>query len=123
MRIFICKHCGNIICYERNSGVKVICCGEEMEEVVPGSVDAAVEKHVPVVEIEDNKVIVQVGEVEHPMVEEHFIEWISIETKKGSQNVRLNPGDKPYAEFLISKDDEFVGAYAYCNLHGYWQSK
>lgn len=123
MKYYICEHCGNIIEFAKNSGVPVMCCGQKMTELVPGTSDGAVEKHVPVVSINDCEVLVEVGSVEHPMVEEHYIEWIVIETKKGSQKVKLSAADAPKAKFVLTKNDEFVAAYAYCNLHGLWESK
>ena len=93
-----------------------------MKEIVAGEVDAAKEKHVPVYKIEGNKVIVNVGEVEHPMQEEHYIEWISIQTKHGNQRKALKPTEKPEVYFLISDDDEIEAVYAYCNLHGLWKA-
>ena len=120
MKFYVCEHCGNIIEFKKASGVPVVCCGEKMKELVPGAVDAAVEKHVPVVSIDGNKVEVVIGGVEHPMVEEHYIEWIVIETKKGAQSKKLNPGEKPEAVFFLAEGDEFVAAYEYCNLHGLW---
>ena len=84
-KIFRCNHCGNIITHLTNSGVPVVCCGEKMVELVPNTTDAATEKHVPDVKVDGKKVIVTVGSVEHPMVEEHFIEWILVETKEGVQ--------------------------------------
>ena len=80
MKFYICKHCGNIIAYVRSSGVPVVCCGEPMQEIIPGTTDGALEKHVPVIEVEGNKVTVRVGAVEHPMLPEHYIEWIALET-------------------------------------------
>ena len=77
MKFYICKHCGNIIAYVRSSGVPVVCCGEPMQEIIPGTTDGALEKHVPVIEVEGNKVTVRVGAVEHPMLPEHYIEWIA----------------------------------------------
>jgi len=121
MKYFICEHCKNMIEYVKESGVPVMCCGQKMTELVPGTSDGAFEKHVPAVTIEGNKVIVEVGEVEHPMVEAHYIQWIAIETKKGSQRVKLEYTDKPRAEFLLADGDEFVAAYEYCNLHGLWK--
>ena len=85
MEFFICRHCGNIIAYANHSGVKVKCCGEEMQKIEENTVDAAQEKHVPVIEREGNKVIVRIGTVEHPMVETHYIQWIALETKQGNQ--------------------------------------
>ena len=123
MKFYVCKHCGNIIAYAKNKGVPVMCCGEKMSELVPGSVDAATEKHVPVISVEGNKVTVTVGEVEHPMAEEHFIEWIALETQEGNQRKALKPGSKPQAVFMLAETDKAVAAYAYCNLHGLWKAE
>ena len=121
MKFYRCDHCGNIVEFVESSGVPVVCCGEPMKELVPGTTDAAVEKHVPVVNVEGNVVKVEVGEVEHPMVEEHFIGWVAIETKKGVQRKYLKPGEKPAVEFVLAEDDELVATYEYCNLHGLWK--
>ena len=93
-----------------------------MVELVPNTVDAATEKHVPVYTVEGNKVTVKVGEVEHPMLEEHSIEWISIQTKTGNQRKSLKPEEKPEATFLMVDGDEVEAVYAYCNLHGLWKA-
>lgn len=122
MKFYICEHCGNIIEYMKNTGVPVMCCGQKMTELVPGTSDGAVEKHVPVVSVNGQNVSVSVGSAEHPMTEAHFIEWIVIETKKGSQKVKLACTDAPKAEFVLAEGDELVAAYAYCNLHGLWKS-
>lgn len=122
MKFYICKHCKNVISYILPSGVKVVCCGEEMTEIIPGSVDAATEKHVPVVTIDGNKVSVVIGSVEHPMLQEHYIQFIAIETKQGSQIKYLKPGEAPKAEFIIADGDEYVASYEYCNLHGLWKA-
>ena len=121
-KFYICKHCGNIIAMVKNSGVPVMCCGEKMTEIIPGTTDAAVEKHVPVYEMKDNKVFVKVGSVEHPMIPEHHIEWVSIQTKSGNQRKALNPNDKPEVCFAICEGDEVEAVYAYCNLHGLWKA-
>ena len=121
MKFYQCSHCKNIITYVDNKGVPVMCCGEKMQELVPGTVDAALEKHVPVVEKDGNKVSVKVGSVTHPMLEEHYIVFIAIETKNGSQIKYLKPGEEPAAEFVLADGDEFVAAYEYCNLHGLWK--
>lgn len=123
MKYYICEHCGNIIEYVKDSGVPIMCCGQKMTEIVPGTSDGAVEKHVPVVTVSGNEILVQVGSVEHPMVEEHYIEWIVIQTEKGSQKVWLSAGDEPKAKFLLAENDRLVSAYAYCNLHGLWKSE
>ena len=122
MKFYQCSHCKNVITYVDNKGVPVMCCGEKMQELVPGTVDAALEKHVPVVEKDGNKVSVKVGSVTHPMLEEHYIVFIPIETKNGSQIKYLKPGEEPAAEFVLADGDEFVAAYEYCNLHGLWKA-
>ncbi len=122
MKFLQCSHCGQIVAVVKETGVPVICCGEPMKEIVPGTTDAAVEKHVPVVEVSGNKVTVSVGSVEHPMIPEHFIEWIALETRMGNQRKSLSPGDAPKTCFSICDGDEVVAAYAYCNLHSLWKS-
>lgn len=121
LKFYKCKHCGNIIAVVKASGAPISCCGEKMTEIVPGTTDAAVEKHVPVVEIKDGKVIVTVGEVAHPMAPEHYIEWIAISTDQGNQRKILEPGDKPMACFALCDGEKIEAAYAYCNLHGLWK--
>lgn len=122
MKYFICEHCGNIVEFVKETGVPVMCCGQKMTEMVPGTTDAALEKHVPVVTVDGDKVTVEVGSVEHPMVEEHYIQWIAIETTRGTQRVKLEYTDKPRAEFKLAEGESFVAAYEYCNLHGLWKS-
>lgn len=121
-KFFICEHCGNIIAMVKNTGVPVMCCGQKMTELVPGTTDASVEKHVPEYKVEGNKVVVNVGSVEHPMQEEHFIEWVSLQTKSGNQRKALNPGEAPNVCFAICEGDEVEAVYAYCNLHGLWKA-
>lgn len=123
MKFFVCEVCGNFVEMIKESGAPMSCCGQKMKELVPGTSDGAVEKHVPVCKVEGNKVTVMVGSVEHPMTPEHYIEWIAIETAKGEQRKVLKPEDKPCAEFELSADDSVVAAYAYCNLHGLWKSE
>jgi len=120
-KFFICNTCGNIVGMVFDSGVNVVCCGEEMEELVPNTVEASVEKHLPVVEIEGNLVKVNVGSADHPMIPEHYIEWIYIQTEKGGQRKNLSPGEAPNAVFAL-ENDKVVAAYAYCNLHGLWKT-
>lgn len=123
-RYFICKHCGNIIAMVKDQGVPVMCCGQKMTELVPGSTDGAAEKHVPVIQVDNdrNTVTVIVGETAHPMLEVHFIEWISLQTKEGNQRKCLKPGEAPKAVFALTEGDEVEAAYAYCNLHGLWKA-
>ncbi len=99
-----------------------MCCGQKMVELVPGTTDAAVEKHVPVYSVEGNSVKVSVGSTEHPMTAEHYIEWIAVETTEGVQIKHLTPEQKPSACFALSEDDEVQAVYAYCNLHGLWKA-
>lgn len=121
-KFYICRHCGNIITKVQDAGVPVVCCGQKMEELTPNTVDASGEKHVPVVTIEGNTVKVAVGSVAHPMVPEHFIQWIYLETAKGGQIKKLNPEEAPEATFTLI-DDSVVAVYEYCNLHGLWKTE
>ena len=120
MKFYICEHCGNIITRLVDKGVPVVCCGEPMKELVPGATDGAHEKHVPVVTIEGSIVNVQIGEVEHPMLDAHYIQFIALETAQGSQTRYLKPGDKPAAQFVLAEGDKAIAVYEYCNLHGLW---
>lgn len=122
MKFYKCAHCGNVIAYVEDKGVPVICCGEKMQEIVPGSVDAAVEKHVPVIEKAGSLVTVKIGSAAHPMLPEHFIGWVALETKQGNQRKVLAPGAKPEVCFALCDGDEVVAAYAMCNLHGLWKA-
>ena len=122
MKFYRCKHCGQVAMKEFDKGVNLFCCGEAMEELVPNTNDGAGEKHVPVVKLDGNKVSVSVGEVEHPMLDVHYIMFIAIETTHGKQVKYLNPGEKPYAEFLLADGEEFVKAFEYCNLHSLWSN-
>ena len=99
-----------------------MCCGQKMTEIVPGTTDAAAEKHIPVYQVEGNIVTVRVGSVDHPMLPEHFIEWVSLQTKQGNQRKLLHPGDEPVVCFALCEGDEVEAVYAYCNLHGLWKA-
>ena len=122
MKFYRCAHCGKIITVLKESGVPVICCGENMQEIIPGTKDASLEKHVPVYSVERDKVVVSVGEVEHPMIPEHYIEWVAIETNKGNQIKYLNPGEKPECVFMLTDGELIESVYAYCNLHDLWKA-
>lgn len=121
-KFYICKHCGNLIGKVIDGGVTPVCCGEPMEELTANTVDAAKEKHVPVVTVEGNKVTVEVGSVAHPMLEEHHIAFIYLQTKEGGQRKSLAVGSEPKAVFALAEGDEAVAAYEYCNLHGLWKA-
>ena len=123
MKFYRCEHCGNIVTFVKSAGVPVMCCGQKMTELVPGTSDGAAEKHVPVVEMAGDQVKVQVGSVEHPMLPEHHIEFIAIETRQGSQIKYLKPGEKPEATFALAGGDRLVATYEYCNLHGLWMAE
>lgn len=123
MKFYICKHCKNLVTLLHESGVPMMCCGEKMTKLVPGTSDGAFEKHVPAVSVDGNTVTVKVGEVEHPMLENHYIQWVVLETKKGAQIHYLKPGEKPEAVFALAEGDEAIAAYEYCNLHGLWKKE
>ncbi|MBR5313781.1 MAG: desulfoferrodoxin [Clostridia bacterium] len=121
-KFFICEHCGNIIGMINNAGVPVMCCGQKMTPIIPGTVEASKEKHIPVAEVVGNKVKVAIGSVEHPMAEEHHIAWVYLETDKGGQRKNLEVGKAPFVEFALA-DEKAVAVYAYCNLHGLWKAE
>lgn len=123
VKFYICDHCKNIITKVQDSGVPVFCCGQKMTELVPGTTDASVEKHVPVITVDGNKVNVFIGGAEHPMVEAHFIQFIALETKQGVQIKHLKADQAPSADFVLAEGDEVVAAYEYCNLHGLWKKE
>ncbi|WP_288543974.1 desulfoferrodoxin family protein [uncultured Clostridium sp.] len=123
MKFYVCKHCKNLVTLLHESGVPMMCCGEKMTELVPGTSDGAFEKHVPAVSVDGNTVTVKVGEVEHPMLENHYIQWVVLETKNGAQIHYLKPGEKPEAVFALAEGDEAIAAYEYCNLHGLWKKE
>lgn len=121
LNFYICPICGNIVSYVKRSGVKVICCGMEMQQIVANTVDGVHEKHLPVVNVEKNKVTVKVGSTEHPMLPEHYIEWVALQTSNGNQRKALKPGQKPVVEFYIQDGDKVEAVYEYCNIHGLWK--
>lgn len=122
IKFFKCEHCGNIITFVENKGVPVMCCGQKMTELVPSSTDAATEKHVPVVDRKGNEVLVKVGSVQHPMFEEHYIQWIAVATENGVQIKYLKPGTSPEAVFVLAEGEKIVDVFEYCNLHGLWKA-
>ena len=122
MKFFVCERCGNQVGKIHDSGVPLVCCGQKMIELIPGTVVASREKHIPVYRVENQQVFVTVGAVQHPMAEEHFIEWIALQTRRGSQCVKLQPGELPKASFALLEGDEVEAVYAYCNLHGLWKA-
>ena len=123
MKFYICTKCGKIVEMIKSSPCPTMCCGQPMEELTPNTTDGVHEKHVPVVEIEGNKVTVCVGSAAHPMLEAHYIQWILLETSCGQQKKVLAPGAEPKAEFLLAEGETAVAAYEYCNLHGLWKKE
>ena len=122
LKFFRCNHCGNIIVKIKDSRVPVVCCCENMQEHVPGTTDAAFEKHLPVYEVNGSSVSVTVGSVLHPMLPEHSINWICLQTNKGFQLKYLNPGEEPKAVFALADGEKVEAVYEYCNLHGLWKA-
>ena len=122
-KFYICEHCGNIVGKIHDAGVPLVCCGQKMKELVPGTVEASTEKHIPVASVEGSMVNVTVGAVEHPMTEEHFIQWVYLKTTSGGQRKTLTPGSAPTVSFALTRDDKPLAVYAYCNLHGLWMSE
>lgn len=123
MKFLKCSGCGKMVGMIKDSACPTKCCGEPMEVLEANTTDAAVEKHVPVVTVDGNTVKVEVGSAAHPMIEEHYIEWIALETKQGAQRKPLVPGSEPVVCFAIVDGDVPVCAYAYCNLHGLWKAE
>jgi len=121
-KFFLCKHCGNLIGMVENKGVPLVCCGENMSELVPNTVEASAEKHLPDVKLSGNTMTVQVGSTLHPMTQEHHITFVFVETECGGQRKRLNIGSEPITSFCFV-DDKPIAVYAYCNLHGLWKTE
>ncbi len=121
-KFYVCETCGNLVGMVHSSGVPMMCCGKKMTELVPGTVEASKEKHIPVATVEDGKVIVNVGSVDHPMTEEHLIEWVYLETCCGGHRRCLKAGDAPTVTFVLGEEKP-IAVYAYCNLHGLWKAE
>lgn len=119
VKFFRCLECGNIVELINNGGGELVCCGKPMVELKANTSDGAKEKHVPVVDIRDKEIEVKVGSVPHPMLEEHYIQWIAVETKQGIKLKYLKPGDKP--EEMFCNEGDVLAVYEYCNLHGLWK--
>ncbi len=121
-KFYICRHCGNLVGMINNAGIPLVCCGEIMQALVPNTTDAAGEKHLPVVTVEDGAVFVNVGSVNHPMQDEHYIEWVYVATDKGGHRRAMTPGEEPTVTFALG-DEKPLAVYAYCNLHGLWMTE
>ena len=121
-KFFICKHCGNMVGLINDKGVPLVCCGAGMSELVPNTVEASTEKHLPLVTVSGDSVSVQVGATPHPMEEAHSISFVYVETERGGQRKRLKVGEEPTLSFNFSNDKP-LAVYAYCNLHGLWKTE
>lgn len=120
-KFYVCEDCKNVVEVIGDKGEPLVCCGVTLKELKPNTVEASAEKHLPDVYVEDGVVTVQLGSVPHPMIEEHLIQWIQLETDQGIQRKRLKAGDEPVVRFHIG-DEKPVAVYAYCNLHGLWKA-
>lgn len=120
LEVYKCNVCGNIIEVLHSGAGELVCCGQPMNLLAENTVDAAKEKHVPVVEKTADGVKVSVGSAAHPMEEKHYIEWIEIIAGSKSYRQFLNPGEAPEATFKVDAED--VTAREYCNLHGHWKA-
>ena len=121
IRFYVCEHCGNIVGLIHNAGVPMMCCGQKMTELTPNTVEARVEKHLPVVTVDGDKVTVEIGSTPHPMLEEHHIVWVYLQTDRGGQRKCLEIGAEPKVTFALA-DEKPVAVFAYCNLHGLWKT-
>lgn len=120
-QVYKCEVCGNIVEVLHNGGGALACCGQPMKLIEENTVDAALEKHIPIIEEIDGGVIVKVGSVEHPMLPEHYIQWIEVHTEDKIYRKYLKPGEKPEAIFKF--DEKVIMAREYCNLHGLWKKQ
>lgn len=121
VKFYKCAICGNVIVKTVDSGVSVVCCGQKMEELVANTVEASAEKHIPVVNVMDgNRLHIEVGSVHHPMLPEHHIAFVCVETEKGFTVVNLH--DEPVADVCLG-DEKPIAVYEYCNLHGLWKKE
>lgn len=121
-KFFYCKHCGNLVGLIQEGGGQLVCCNEKMIHLTPNTVEASLEKHLPIIDIEPNAIRVSVGSVKHPMTPEHHISWIYVLTTSGGMRKVLPVDGIPMATFTLSLDEKVLAVYAYCNLHGLWKT-
>lgn len=122
-KFYVCKNCGKMVLVLDENVPVCEDCGVKMEELIPNTVEAATEKHLPVVSVNGKDVEIKVGEVEHPMLDNHYISAIFLKTNKGIYSLELNANNKPVAMFTLKRCEKPVCAYAYCNLHGLWKTE
>ena len=120
-KFFRCAICGQLVGVIQSGAGTLVCCGQPMSKLVPGASDAAKEKHIPVVTRDGDLIRVRVGSVEHPMINEHYIQWIYVYTEKGGYRRALQPGEAPEAVFCMG-GEEPIAVYEYCSLHGLWMN-
>ena len=121
-KFFKCQHCGNMVGLIESKGAPLVCCGDKMTELVPNTVEASKEKHLPVIKVSGNSINVEIGTIAHPMADEHHITFVYIETERGGQRKCLKVGEIPSLKFCFT-EDKLIAVYAYCNLHGLWKTE
>ena len=119
---FVCKQCGNMVGVIVDKGMPLVCCGKRMTKLEPNSVEASGEKHLPVVTVSGDSIVVQVGSMPHPMENDHHISFVYVQSQRGGQRKCLKAGEEPKTGFSFS-DDKPAAVYAYCNLHGLWKTE
>ena len=122
VKFYVCETCGNLVAMINDSGVPMMCCGKKMSLIEAGTVEASKEKHIPVAAFEEGVLNVNVGSVDHPMTEEHLIEWVYVQTDRGGQRKELKAGEAPNLTFTFDNETP-LAVYAYCNLHGLWKTE
>lgn len=123
MKYYLCEICGNLVGLIKSGGGKLVCCGEPMTELIPKTTEEGSEKHLPVVTVEGSKVTVNIGSVEHPMTEEHHIDFVTIYYNNRAQRFNLSHTGKPVATFTIDEEYSALEVYSYCNIHGLWKTE
>ncbi len=119
VKFYLCEVCGNLVGLIKDGGGQLVCCNQPMVKLEANTTDEGQEKHVPVAERKDGKIVVEVGSVAHPMTDKHLIEWIAVLSDEGTERISLSPDGEPKAVFFDNPNAE---VYAYCNLHGLWKA-
>ncbi len=122
MEFYICNHCKNVATKVVDAGANLVCCGDNMELLNANTVDAALEKHIPVLNVDNNTLNIKVGSVLHPMDSDHYIMFIAVVKKSGAELIKLAPGGSLELNVTKNENDIFIEVYAYCNLHGLWKT-
>lgn len=122
MKFLKCRHCGNVATKLYDSGVNIVCCGEDMQLIEPNTVDAATEKHVPVLSLDKDILTVKIGSVDHPMIDEHYIVFVAVDNGGILTVYPFKPSDKPEAKICVDPSKP-IEVYEYCNIHGLWSAK